>query len=181
MALFRIIVLSVVLFAVWLGFSGLFDAFHLSLGVLSVAIVVLWSQSLFPKDSEAPTSGLNPEILLRVRWKSFISYPFILLLNIITANLKVAAMILDPSMPIKPEIFSFKSTLKTDLAKIILGNAITLTPGTITLDIEEETFTVHSLSPTLATSLYSGVDQNRVAAIFGDPKQRNPVITLEVS
>ncbi len=64
----------------------------------------------------------------------------------IKANLKVAYIVLHPKLPISPGMVQFKTRLKTDLAKVIFANAITLTPGTLTVDIEDDLFTVHGLT-----------------------------------
>ena len=57
---------------------------------------------------------------------------------------------------------------KSDAAKIFLGNTITLTPGTVTLDIRGQEFVVHALSPSLAGSLLDGSEQARIAKVFGE-------------
>ena len=82
-------------------------------------------------------------------------------------------------MPIDPFILRFKARYATDVAKILLGNSITLTPGTVTLEIEQDEFTIHALSPDLAASLLDGSDQNRIARIFGDPESRD--FSIQVS
>ncbi|MFO7851988.1 MAG: Na+/H+ antiporter subunit E [Bacteroidota bacterium] len=70
-------------------------------------------------------------------------YIVILFKEIIIANLDVAYRVLHPKMPIKPGIIIIKTGLKQDLAKMILANSITLTPGTFTLDIEDDRLLVH--------------------------------------
>lgn len=154
----------------WLVLSGRFDAFHLSVGALSVVVVVMaaWRLSIFPKDRIG--EDIWSSVYRNVRWRYGIWYPWILLYNITSANLKVAALILAPHMPIDPFLLRFKARYATDVAKILLGNSITLTPGTVTLEIEQDEFTVHALSPHLADSLLDGTDQNRIARIFGDPE-----------
>lgn len=70
-------------------------------------------------------------------------YAVVLLKEIILANLDVAYRVLHPKMPIKPGIVIIKTGLKQDLAKLILANSITLTPGTFTLDIEDDRLLIH--------------------------------------
>lgn len=61
----------------------------------------------------------------------------------IKANIDVAYRVLHPSMPIDPAVVSFKTKLKSDLGKLILANSITLTPGTITLEVKGDEFFIH--------------------------------------
>jgi len=176
MKLFHIGVPILSLSLLWLILSGVFDPFHIALGILSIAIVVrvAWNLLLFPKDKLGGNIWDAPA--MRIQWKHACSYPFIFLLNVIKANLQVAVLILDPKMPIDPVLLRFSTPYKTDAAKILLGNSITLTPGTVTLDIRESDFLVHALSPALADSLMDGTDMNRVARVFGEVETE----TLEV-
>lgn len=70
-------------------------------------------------------------------------YIIILLKEIIIANIDVAYRVIHPKIPIKPGIVIIKTGLKQDLAKMILANSITLTPGTFTLDIQDDLLLVH--------------------------------------
>jgi len=70
-------------------------------------------------------------------------YIIILFKEIIKANIDVAYRVIHPKMPIKPGIVVVKTHLKTDIAKMILANSITLTPGTFTLDILGDNFLIH--------------------------------------
>jgi multicomponent Na+:H+ antiporter subunit E len=73
----------------------------------------------------------------------FIVYIVVLFKEIIKANFDVAYRVIHPKMPIKPGIVVIKTTLKQDIAKLILANSITLTPGTFTLDILGDTLLIH--------------------------------------
>jgi multicomponent Na+:H+ antiporter subunit E len=70
-------------------------------------------------------------------------YIIILFKEIIIANIDVAYRVIHPKMPIKPGIIIIKTELRQDLAKMILANSITLTPGTFTLDIDEDRLLIH--------------------------------------
>jgi len=70
-------------------------------------------------------------------------YIAVLLKEIVAANFDVAYRVLHPKMPIKPGIVVIKTQLKQDIAKLILANSITLTPGTFTLDIKEDRLLIH--------------------------------------
>jgi multicomponent Na+:H+ antiporter subunit E len=73
----------------------------------------------------------------------FLLYIVILSVEIIKSNLDVAYRIIHPKMPIKPGIVIIKTELKSNIAKLILANSITLTPGTFTLDILGDTLLIH--------------------------------------
>lgn len=73
-------------------------------------------------------------------------YCLSLIWQIVLANLQLARIVLHPRLPIQPGIVRFNPGLKTDLSKTLLANSITLTPGTLTIDIQGDEFTVHSLT-----------------------------------
>jgi len=77
------------------------------------------------------------------RFVFFILYIFVLFYEIIKANLDVALRVIRPSLPINPGVVIIKTKLKSDIAKTILANSITLTPGSFTLDIQGDRLLVH--------------------------------------
>ena len=85
--------------------------------------------------------GLPPFSLRRVGY--FLIYIFVLSKEIVKANLDVAYRVIHPKMPIKPGIVVIKTNLKQDIAKLMLANSITLTPGTFTLDIIGDKLLIH--------------------------------------
>jgi len=85
--------------------------------------------------------GLPPLSIKRIAFS--IVYIVVLFKEIVIANLDVAYRVIHPKMPIKPGIVLIKTTLKQDIAKMILANSITLTPGTFTLDIVGDTLLIH--------------------------------------
>ena len=146
--------------AFWALLSGFFDLFHLSIGALCSAVVSYASHDL-----------LFTETNLRQRHiagKNFILYLPWLLYQIYLANVHVVYLVLHPKMPIDPKIIWFKTKFKGDLLLVTLANSITLTPGTITLDIRDGEYCVHALSKKVADDLLSGEMQDRVAQIYGE-------------
>jgi multicomponent Na+:H+ antiporter subunit E len=77
------------------------------------------------------------------RFIYFIWYIIILFFEIIRANFDVALRVIRPSLPINPGVVIIQTELKSDIAKAILANSITLTPGTFTLDIQEDKLLIH--------------------------------------
>lgn len=148
----------------WIFLSGFLDSFHLALGGICCALVALLSHGLLFTESNLRQRHMTG--------KNFILYLPWLLYQIILANIHVAYLILHPKMPIDPKIIRFKTKWKGDMALVTMANSITLTPGTITLDIRQGEYWVHALSGKVADDLLAGKMQDRVGAIFGEKEWR---------
>lgn len=83
----------------------------------------------------------------------YIKFFILLIKEIFIANIHVAMVILSPNINTSPCLIKFKTNLKTDMSKAILANSITLTPGTITVDVNGDEFTVHCLNEDYGKSL----------------------------
>lgn len=151
-----------VMFAVWLVFSGRFDGFHLILGVISCAIVAFISADLlFP----SPVTGSLPFL-----WFRFIGYIPWLLYQIFRANLHVMYLVFHPRMMelINPQIITFDSRLTSDYSRTTFANSITLTPGTITVSVSVlGKFSVHCIDEKSGEAL-PGEMEERIANVFGE-------------
>jgi multicomponent Na+:H+ antiporter subunit E len=77
------------------------------------------------------------------RFIYFIWYILVLFFEIIKANFDVALRVIRPSLPINPGVVIIHTKLESDIAKAILANSITLTPGTFTLDIQDDKLLIH--------------------------------------
>ena len=75
------------------------------------------------------------------------------ILEILKANIGVMQLILSPKMEVEPKLVRFRTDLKTDLARVILANSITLTPGTITVTLEGDEYLVHCLDKSMAEGM----------------------------
>ena len=160
-----------ILFVFWLIFSGYFDALHVGLGIVCTTLVAYFSADLLLLD----VAFLKK---LLVAWR-FLQYVPWLLYQIVLANLHVVYLIFRPS-ELHPQIVRFHSRLSTDLSKVTLGNSITLTPGTVTMDIDGEEFCVHALSDKAARGLVAAEMERRVAHIFLEPEPAStPPVTPE--
>jgi multicomponent Na+:H+ antiporter subunit E len=151
----------IILFGFWIFLSGMFDLFHLSLGIISCALVSLISGNLLFSEKRVKRNHL-------IQIFRFIRYLPWLLYQIILANLHVAFLVLHPKMSsrIDPHIIRFKMKLKSDLSLTTFANSITLTPGTITVLIHEGYFYVHSINQKVADDLLTGEMEERVARIY---------------
>jgi len=148
-----------IMFGFWILLSGRFDLFHLSLGVLSSVIVTLLSTDMLMRDA-----GRTGRLLLALRFACYIPW---LLYQIVLSTLHVAFLALHPKMTnrIDPTIVTFKTKLKSNIARVALANSITLTPGTITIRIEDDVFYVHAISRKAAAGL-PGEMEERLARVF---------------
>lgn len=146
------------LFALWILLSGRFDTFHLTLGVMCSLLIAWISYDLLFANIRVG------DYLLVVR--RFLAYIPWLIYQIVMSNIHVAALALNPKLPIDPQIIRFTVKLETDISWVTLANSITLTPGTITMDIMNGEFYVHALSKKVAEDLDTGEMEDRVAHIF---------------
>lgn len=157
----RYFVVFSILYLHWIFWSGKFDAFHLSLGVISCALVTFMSCNLYVKRKKFSVKIIVEAI-------RFIKYIPWLFYQIVLSNIHVAYLVLSPRMPIDPKIIRYKTKLKSDISLTTFANSITLTPGTITADIHEGEFIVHALSKKVADDLMTGEMENKVAHIFDE-------------
>ena len=151
--------LLLVCFAAWLLLSGHFSSpLLLSFGFLSslVAAFIAWRAEQV--DPEAPSLRLNlhPQILLYWPW---------LLWQIIKSNLDVARIIVDPKLPISPTVIRIKAPQRTNLARVIYANSVTLTPGTVTTYLKGHVMEVHGLTREAADAILEGEMSRRVAQL----------------
>ncbi len=160
----NLILQAVILFIIWLIFSGKYDVTHISFGVIAVTLVILMNYRL-SKINLFPERG-EPNVPVKIyRLPRYILW---MIKEIFLANLQVAYLVIHPKMPIKPKLLTFQTKLPSASAKVILGNSITITPGTLTIDIEHDKFLVHCLVPDSASSLENGEMQSRIMRLFQD-------------
>ncbi|MBN1834772.1 MAG: Na+/H+ antiporter subunit E [Spirochaetales bacterium] len=144
----RVILTTVYLFAAWLLFTGSFAPYSLFLGVLFSLVVALLTYRYFIEEYEAARRSLLPRLY------NLLIFLVIILWRIYAASFRVAWQVL--SGRINPRIVHFRTRLKYDLARAILANAITLTPGTVTLDLDDDHLIVHWLDARTSHSHYAG-------------------------
>ena len=151
----RVLLLALILAAAWLLWSGLYKALLLGLGGFSVALCLWLAHRIgaFAEPSPFATVVRLPRLW---GW---------LLIEIVKSSIDVARVILDPKLPISPSVVRFDTRCKGPVGQAILGNSITLSPGTVTLDVHEDSVTVHCLTKESARDLGSGELDRRVAAV----------------
>jgi multicomponent Na+:H+ antiporter subunit E len=155
------IITFILLLVFWIFMSGLFDLWHFGLGIISCALIAYMSNDLLFTDKQS--SGKSREVM------RLISYLPWLLYQIYLANLYLVKLALHPRMQerIFPHIVKFRTKLEKDLSVFTFANSITLTPGTITVLVENDCFYVHAIDKQVAESL-PGDMETRVGHIFGE-------------
>lgn len=152
----KLITVFVVCLGFWLLLSGHYSPLSVALGVVSAGLVAWVNRG------EEALSGMMrslPGLLAYLPW---------LLGQIVVSNLEVARLVLDPRLPIDPVVIRFKPPPSSDLAATVLANSITLTPGTVTLEIADGEFVVHALTAAAGAALVEGPMARRVARAFGE-------------
>ena len=148
--------LGLFLFALWLLLSGHYTPLLLLLGTVSTLLVVLLTTRADLIDREIQPVLIKPSVLLYWAWLGR---------EIVKSNIDVSRRILNPSLPISPTIFTLRATQKTELGRVTYANSITLVPGTVTVDVEEDLFTVHALTQEIAADLKRGEMNRRVCEV----------------
>ncbi|MBW2421779.1 MAG: Na+/H+ antiporter subunit E [Deltaproteobacteria bacterium] len=142
----------------WLLWSGHFEPALLAYGLLSCALVLVVSLRLDVVDPEAlPVHfGLRP--ILYLPW---------LFVEIAKANVDVAKIILSPTLRIYPHLIRVPARQRSEVGQVTYANSITLTPGTISLDVRDDQILVHALTKEAAAGVESGEMDRRVAWMEG--------------
>lgn len=135
----RTLLTALVLFALWLLMSGVYKPLIIWLGVASSLIAVIVIRRM---DKAADADSLQ----IHLKPIAAIGYWIWLMVEIAKSNWAVTKVILSPNMPLNRHIFKVPCTQKTDLGQTIFANSITLTPGTISVEVEEGEFLVHAVS-----------------------------------
>jgi len=151
----------VVLFLFWLLLSGNFGAFLLSAGAGCAAAVVLIARRMDVADHEGHPIHLGLRALL--------SYWPWLVKEIVKSGWDVSRRILDPRLPVSPTLASFKPSQKTDVGLVIHANSITLTPGTLSVQVARDGILVHALTRKGAAALAGSDMDRRVSRLEDSP------------
>lgn len=159
----KAVLLFIFLIGIWLLLTLNATPPNIAVGVVSAFVITLF----FAKYSlKADKKQFH---IHRYFWA--VIYGFIFLWECIKANIDVMYRVVHPRMPVKPGIVKVKSALKTDIAKVFLANSITMTPGTITVDIIDDYFYVHwiyvhSKDPAIYTQKILGRFEKYLKRIF---------------
>jgi multisubunit Na+/H+ antiporter MnhE subunit len=145
----RQIVLFIALLLFWLLLSSEYDAQHIITGIALAALLTWFWRDL---------SHLLPSRSLTRNLPGLIVFGFALLWEIVLANIAVAKSVLSSRSKLNSGFVSFKPELETSWGRVLLANAITITPGTLTIDVNPDTgvFMVHGLTKGMREGLADG-------------------------
>ena len=154
---FHITGLIATLSILWLFLSGHYTPLLLSLGALSVLLVVSITLRMDMIKYE------QPEVLQQ----SIMGIPYCLWLlkEILKANIDVCKRILNPKLPISPQIVWIKSSQRHELARTVYANSITLTPSTISIYVVHDQIEIHALSKEGSLRLENGEMDQRITKV----------------
>jgi multicomponent Na+:H+ antiporter subunit E len=167
LVLLHAISLSFALFGLWLLLSGYFTALLLGLGVASVVVIVWIAHRMDVIDHEGHPIHLSK--------RAFLYWPW-LIVEIIKSNFHIARVIVSKDLPINPTLFKVRSTQKTELGQVVYANSITLTPGTVTIDIDKDILSIHALTADTAGDLKTGEMDRRVTSMEAHPDSADPLV-----
>ena len=150
--------LLALLVATWLLWSGLYKPLLLLLGALSCLLTFLLVRRIdyFDDDLYALRFSLR-----------LVRYWFWLGGQIIRSSIDVSRIVLDPKLPISPRVIEIEAEAAHPFYVVTLGNSITLTPGTLSIDVHEGKIKVHALTESGANDIITGDMNHRVAEIQG--------------
>ena len=149
--------LAVVLVAVWVLLSGIIEPLLLSLGVAS-GLAVAWLKARADRDDGEPVYfalrvGRLPGYLLWLSWE------------IVKSNVDVSRRILSPSLPIAPAVRWLPASQRSELTRVMYADSITLTPGTLSIDLTDDSVEVHALNEDSLDALERGEMDSRVGRL----------------
>lgn len=150
----------IILLVFWMLLSGEFDVVLITSAVVSCLLVSYMSHDLLIGDADIRVGAKR---LIR-----FLKYFPWLFYQIILSNIDLVYRTLHPGMPIDPVIVKFKNDFKTEMGMAILANSITITPGTVTIEVNKNEFIVHAIGKEPAEGLLAGEMQKRVKEIEGE-------------
>jgi multicomponent Na+:H+ antiporter subunit E len=145
--------LPVALALLWLALSGPYSAEPIVLGMAAISVALVWwlSARMDRVAGEAGVPGELVGMLPRVP-----RYLWWLTGQVVRANLHVARLVLDPRTRLEPKLVRVRARQRSAFCQVLHANAITLTPGTVTLDLRGGELLVHALSATSAAGVLDG-------------------------
>jgi len=145
---------TVAFFAVWLLLSQSYTVFHIALGLL-----VSFGVALLNTDhAKSPVANIH--------WSRMLAYLPWLLWRILQSGIHLSYLILHPRLPIDPKLIHYHTALKEEAGIVLLGNSITLTPGTITAEVNSNELVVHAMDDDSADDLTSLRMEQKIAGAF---------------
>ncbi|MEX1197261.1 MAG: Na+/H+ antiporter subunit E [Pseudohongiellaceae bacterium] len=145
--------LLIVLTVVWWILSGYTYPLLLSLGAVSILFTVYLAHRMNVVDAESHPMHISVQLL---------RYWVYLVGQILLSNIKMVKIILSPNPDIDPRIIRVRTRQNSELGRVVLGNSVTLTPGTVTVDIRGDELEIHALNGAIAADVERGEMDRRV-------------------
>lgn len=155
----RTVALFSVLLGLWLVLSGHYDPLMLTFGVLSAGFVVVIALRMDVVDREGQPVHLTLAVFRYWPWLGW---------QIVLSNIDVARRILDPRLPIEPTVARLPASQRDALGRVVYANSITLTPGTVAIDVTDDAIEVHALTREAIADLQRGEMDRRVSGMCGE-------------
>lgn len=147
-------------FLLWVIFNGNFTLEICLFGIVIAAVIFAFTCKFMDY-------SVGQEIKNIRKTGKFLRYVGVLMIEIVKANYAVIRMILSEKEELEPVLVHFRSDMKTPAGRAFLANAITLTPGTITVHLENSDYVVHCLDESLA----EGMDDSVFVKLLADLEQ----------
>ena len=122
-------------FVLWMLFFCSLEAAVIASGIFFSLLVATLFRDIYPDNLQ--------KMLSPARWLYFLLYLPYFFWHVVWANIDVMFRVIPPKLPIRPGIVKVKTTLTSEMAKTFLANSITLTPGTLTVDIDGNDLYIH--------------------------------------
>ncbi len=142
-------------FLIWLLLSESFDLFHVGLGLVA-AFGVAWLNT---------NRSVSRFAILRLR---IVWYFLWLVGRILQSGFHLSVLILHPALPINPKLIRYRTELQEESEIVLLSNSITLTPGTITAELNSQDLLVHAMDDKSAHDITSLRLEQQIAGLFGE-------------
>lgn len=136
----------ILLFALWIIFNGRITPEIVLLGIGIVSLIFLFLCRFMDY-------SIRKDMRAYRNLFAGIAYLFLLVAEIVKANFCVMKLIVSSKYVVEPKLLTFETDLKGEAAKVVLANSITLTPGTITVTLDEDTYLVHCLDKELGEGI----------------------------
>lgn len=146
------------IFVFWLVISASLSPGDLLLGAVLSAVLGVWSVQ-FLWAGAAPRISLH-QLFALLRYLPGFS------LKVFRSAVHVARVVLDPRLPISPRLITCHTGLRREISRIAFAQSVSLTPGTLTVDMDGGTFLVHCLDEQSATRILSGELERQIARVF---------------
>lgn len=156
----HLLIWAIVLMVFWMLLSGFLKPLLIAFGVVSVALVVLLLRRMDATDDQPQTPSMG---------LSFWRYSLWLVGQILLSSVEVAKLVWGKK-PLSPTLAKLPVDTVPDKNRVLYANSITLTPGTLSVDIDEHEVTVHALDEQSIDDLKAGGMANKIADVMGEKR-----------